>query len=95
MHCAASIVVPESTADPLGYCENNLSKLPGLLGELLVGRCHRVLFSSTAAMYEPGPGLIDEDCPINPLSPYAASKSMAERILADTWLTPPPRRDCE
>jgi len=84
-HFAAKIVVPESMVKPLDYYANNLAKLPTLLAEMLRAGCTRMLFSSTAAMYDPGPGLVvDEDSPIRPLSPYAASKWMGERILADT-----------
>ena len=85
VHCAASIVVPESMADPLAYYANNVAKMPGFLTEVLAAGCGRVLFSSTAAMYEPGADLVvTEESPLNPLSPYAASKSMVERMLADT-----------
>jgi UDP-glucose 4-epimerase len=42
------------------------------------------VFSSTAAIYDPGPGLVvDETSPVEPLSPYSASKWMVERILCD------------
>ena len=85
VHCAASIVVPESTADPLAYYANNVAKVPGFLAELLSAGCRRLLFSSTASMYQPGPELlVTEESPLEPLSPYAASKSMVERILSDT-----------
>ena len=84
-HFAAKIVVPESMADPLDYYANNVAKLPTLLAEMLQAGCTRILFSSTAAMYDPGPGLVvDENSAVRPLSPYAASKWMCERILADT-----------
>jgi UDP-glucose 4-epimerase len=84
VHCAASIVVPESVTEPLRYYDNNVAKLTGFLAELLRSGCHRFLFSSTAAMYDARPGLVvDETSPLNPLSPYAASKWMVERILAD------------
>lgn len=85
VHCAASIVVPESMADPLAYYANNVARMPGFLAEVLAAGCHRLLFSSTAAMYRPGSELVvTEESPLEPLSPYAASKSMVERILADT-----------
>lgn len=86
VHCAASIVVPESMAEPLRYYENNVAKLPGFLNTILTqSACRRIVFSSTASMYEPDASLVvDERSPIRPLSPYAASKQMVERILADT-----------
>ncbi len=86
VHCAASIVVPESMADPLRYYENNVAKLPGFVTAILQqSSCRRILFSSTASMYEPDARLVvDEQSPLRPQSPYAASKWMVERILADT-----------
>jgi UDP-glucose 4-epimerase len=84
VHCAARIVVPESVADPLGYYDNNVAKSVGLLAEVMGARCRRVLFSSTAALYVPGPDLlVDESSAVDPQSPYAASKHMVERILHD------------
>jgi UDP-glucose 4-epimerase len=85
VHCAASVVVPESIADPLGYYANNVAGLPGFLEELLAAGCGRLVFSSTAALYgEPDAGLVvTEDSAVSPQSPYAASKQMAERILSD------------
>ncbi|MDR1768734.1 MAG: UDP-glucose 4-epimerase GalE [Propionibacteriaceae bacterium] len=84
-HCAASIVVPESVAEPLKYYRNNVAKVVTLAEELLRADCRRVLFSSTAAMYAPSETLVvDEQAPLAPGSPYAASKQMVERILADT-----------
>lgn len=85
VHCAASIVVPESMTDPLKYYANNVAKVPAFLREVLAAGCRRVIFSSTASMYEPGPDLVvDEQSALRPLSPYAASKFMVERILEDT-----------
>ena len=85
VHCAASVVVPESIADPLAYYANNVAGLPGFLAELLAAGCQRLVLSSTAALYgEPDAGLVvTEDSVVAPQSPYAASKQMAERILAD------------
>ena len=88
VHCAASIVVPESMQEPLKYYNNNVSKLTTFLAELVSGGCKRLLLSSTAAMYEPSADLIvDEQASVKPLSPYAASKQMAERIMADVAAT--------
>lgn len=87
VHCAASIVVPESVEQPLRYYANNTAKLPDFLDALLAGGCRRFLFSSTASLYAPTPALVaDESSPVAPSSPYAASKHMVERILSDTAL---------
>lgn len=85
VHCAASIVVPESMIDPLKYYANNVAKAPAFLRAVAAAGCRRLIFSSTASMYEPGPDLVvDEQSALRPLSPYAASKFMVERILQDT-----------
>lgn len=86
VHCAAKIVVPESVADPLAYYRNNVAKTVDLLGNLVRRGCGRVLFSSSASIYAPGPGpdfAVDEDSPLDAQSPYASTKLMMERILAD------------
>lgn len=84
VHCAARIVVPESVADPLGYYENNIGKTITMLRNLGALGIDRVVFSSSAAVYagEGGAG-VDESAPLAPSSPYAATKAMAESILAD------------
>ncbi|WBB79422.1 UDP-glucose 4-epimerase GalE [Micromonospora sp. WMMD882] len=84
VHCAGVIVVPESVRQPLRYYRENLAKAVTLVGHLTRNGCHRVLFSSTAALYRPGPDFaVDETSPIDPTSPYARSKAMVEQVLAD------------
>ncbi|WP_156254028.1 UDP-glucose 4-epimerase GalE [Pseudactinotalea terrae] len=84
VHCAAKIVVPESVADPIGYYRNNVSKTIELLDSLRRAGCTRLLFSSSASIYEPEPDLtVNETSALNPQSPYAASKMLCERIMAD------------
>ncbi|MEQ7126880.1 UDP-glucose 4-epimerase GalE [Actinopolymorpha sp. B11F2] len=84
IHCAAKIVVPESVRDPLGYYANNVSGTIALVQHLLRHGCERFLFSSSASIYQPGPDLsVDESSPVDPQSPYAATKMMVERVLAD------------
>lgn len=84
IHCAASTIVPESVAEPLRYYDNNVAKFATFLDELMRSGCRRVLFSSSASIYDPGPDLVvDESSPIKPQSPYAETKAMVERILAD------------
>jgi len=84
VHCAALIVVPESVSRPLHYYRENVGKTVDLLEHLDRNGCHRVLFSSSAAMYKEGPDFtVDEDSELAPGSPYAATKMMVDRILAD------------
>ncbi|MCT2339352.1 UDP-glucose 4-epimerase GalE [Corynebacterium sp. p3-SID1056] len=84
VHCAAKIVVPESVAKPLYYYENNVGKATTCVRALAERGVKRVLLSSTAAMYAADEDLlVDEQSACEPSSPYAASKWMLERVLAD------------
>jgi UDP-glucose 4-epimerase len=84
VHCAALIVVPESVADPVRYYEANVAKSLELAQHLLRNGCNRLLFSSTGALYQPGPdGSVDEASPFAPGSPYARTKALCEAMFAD------------
>ncbi|WP_175935682.1 UDP-glucose 4-epimerase GalE [Corynebacterium sp. Marseille-P4321] len=88
VHCAAKIVVPESVDKPLAYYDNNVGKSITLLQALDRLGVRRFILSSTASMYEPGPDyMVDESSPVDPQSPYAASKFLLERVLKDTAAT--------
>ncbi|KJL24055.1 UDP-glucose 4-epimerase [Microbacterium oxydans] len=84
IHCAARIVVPESVTDPLGYYETNVGKTIVMLERLRDAGIPRIVFSSSAAVYEGESGEgVDEDGPVAPSSPYATTKAMVEQILKD------------
>lgn len=84
VHFAASIVVPESVQDPIGYYENNTVKAHALLAEAVRAGLKNFVFSSTAAVYGAAPDRpVREDDPTRPESPYGASKLMFETILRD------------
>jgi UDP-glucose 4-epimerase len=84
IHFAGSVVVPESVADPLGYYLNNTVKSRELIAAAVANRVGNFVFSSTAAVYGvPATMPVREDAPLNPVSPYGASKQMTERMLAD------------
>ncbi|WP_051363601.1 UDP-glucose 4-epimerase GalE [Deinococcus murrayi] len=85
MHFAALIDVEESTRLPALYYTENLGKATTLLERVLARGVKRVIFSSTAAVYQGGNGSqgLAETAPLNPLSPYARSKLMFEGVLAD------------
>jgi UDP-glucose 4-epimerase len=85
VHCAAHIVVPESVADPLRYYRNNVCKTISLVEHLIRNDSERLVFSSSASIYTPGADLtVDESSGLDPQSPYASSKMLAEHILRDT-----------
>jgi UDP-glucose 4-epimerase len=84
IHCAALIVVPESVAHPYEYYRENVAKSLELFRSLVRVGCKRVVFSSSASVYDVVPGfMVREDAPLNPGSPYARTKFMMEMILQD------------
>jgi UDP-glucose 4-epimerase len=85
MHFAGSIVVPDSVADPLGYYLNNTVKSRELIAASVSNGVEKFVFSSTSAVYgAPERVPVSEDTPLNPMSPYGASKAMTERMLTDS-----------
>jgi UDP-glucose 4-epimerase len=84
IHFAASIVVPDSVRDPLGYYRNNTINTRALLEVAVATGVQRFIFSSTAAVYgNPQRVPVGEDAPVVPMSPYGSSKLMSEIMLKD------------
>ncbi|MFE9801601.1 UDP-glucose 4-epimerase GalE [Streptomyces goshikiensis] len=90
VHCAALIVVPESVADPIGYYEANVAKSLAFVNHLHRNGCDRIIFSSSASIYQSEDGSpINEDSPLAPQSPYARTKAVCEEMLADIAVAGP------
>jgi UDP-glucose 4-epimerase len=84
IHCAALIVVPDSVADPYNYYIDNVVKSMELFRNLAELGHPRVVFSSSAALYDVVPNfMVTEESPLKPLSPYARTKYMMEMVLKD------------
>jgi UDP-glucose 4-epimerase len=84
LHFAASIVVPDSLRDPLGYYRNNTMNTRSLLETAVKAGVEQFIFSSTAAIYgNPDKLPVAEDAPTKPMSPYGTSKLMSEIMLHD------------
>ncbi len=84
IHFAASIVVPDSVRDPLGYYRNNTMNTAMLLDAAVHGGVKHIIFSSTAAVYgNPEHSPVREIDPTAPISPYGTSKLMSEIMLHD------------
>ena len=87
VHCAAKSIVPESVEHPLDYYKNNVSKGIDLLRHLERHGIGRLVFSSSASIYQASADFtVDESSAIRPMSPYAATKAMFESILRDNAL---------
>jgi UDP-glucose 4-epimerase len=84
IHFAASIVVPDSMRDPLGYYRNNTANSRALIECAVKGGVRHFIFSSTSAVYgNPVEIPVKEESPTVPISPYGWSKLMTETMLRD------------
>jgi UDP-glucose 4-epimerase len=87
IHFAASIVVPDSVSDPLGYYKNNTVNSRALIECAVKGGVQQFIFSSTAAVYgNPARAPVTEDDLPAPMSPYGSSKLMTEIMLRDAGI---------
>ncbi|CUW48690.1 UDP-glucose 4-epimerase GalE [Novacetimonas hansenii] len=82
LHFAALSLVGDSMRNPIEYMRNN-----GLGGFVIIDACvrheiPRFILSSTASLFSNmDDSLIDENCAIDPASPYGESKFVVERAL--------------
>ena len=80
-HLAALISIPYSYSNPQSYVDVNVSGTLNLL-ESLRGSSSRLMHVSTSEVYGTAQTVpIDETHPINPQSPYAASKVGADQLV--------------
>lgn len=82
-HIAANASVPSSVDDPVYDFQTNVDGTFHVARAALAAGCRRIVFTSSAAVY--GPPLrtpVDENHPLEPISPYGGSKLAAERLLA-------------
>jgi UDP-glucose 4-epimerase len=84
MHFAADIAVGESVSNPAKYYRNNVAGTLTLLEAMVAASVQQFVFSSSCALYGvPQFVPLTEDHPQAPISPYATTKWMVERILQD------------
>ena len=82
IHFAASIVVPESVAEPLKYFMNNSVNTINLIQTAVESGIKYFIFSSTAAVYgDIKNNPVKESDPTEPINPYGMSKLMVENVL--------------
>ena len=84
IHCAALIIVPESVAEPIKYYRENVCKSLKLFETLIKLGQHRLIFSSSAAIYANSPSFqVNEDSPLEANCPYARTKIIIENMIED------------
>ena len=84
IHCAALIIVPDSVARPYDYYHENVTKSLNLFHQLAGLGVRRIVFSSSASVYDTVPGfMVTEEAALKPLSPYSRTKLMMEMMLED------------
>lgn len=82
VHMAAISQVGSSVTEPRQYFENNVQGSLSLFAAMLDIGVHRLVFSSTAAVYgEPDRLPIDESVATRPTSPYGDTKLAIETVL--------------
>jgi UDP-glucose 4-epimerase len=85
LHFAGRIVVPESVENPIKYYRENTVVTLGLLDAMVAAKIPAIIFSSTAAVYQPREdgAPLGEEAEKVPLSPYGQSKLMTEAMIRD------------
>lgn len=79
VHLAALIDVEDSVNNPFDTHRVNATGTLNVLEEAVRNDVGRFVFASSTAVYgEVKPLPLKEDCPLKPMSPYAASKASAE-----------------
>ncbi|GAA5185594.1 UDP-glucose 4-epimerase GalE [Rugosimonospora acidiphila] len=83
IHLAARKSPTESIARPAWYHRENVGGLAALLDAMAGAGVHRLLFSSSAAVYgiPPGP-TVSEVTPTAPINPYGLTKLLGEQLIA-------------
>jgi len=80
-HLAALIGIPYSYVSPLAYIKTNLEGTYNVLQAARERRVQRVVHTSTSEVYGTAQYVpIDENHPLNPQSPYAATKVGADQL---------------
>ena len=83
LHFAGKIEVAESVARPDLYWDMNVAGSMAVLEAVRAAGVPRMIFSSTGSLYDAaGSGKLDEDAPVRPRNPYAATKLAVDLMLA-------------
>ncbi len=84
LHFAALKKVGDSVKDPASYYAKNVIGSLTLLDLMVKHKVPYIVFSSSCSVYgNTDTALIDENCPRDPISPYATTKYIIERAIED------------
>ncbi len=84
IHFAAFKSVPESVENPLLYYHNNMESLINMLDAIKEFKIPYFIFSSSCSVYGDIDKLpVNEETPLNPISPYGSTKKMGEQVVKD------------
>ena len=86
IHCAGSLIVEESVKNPSMYWNNNVVNTSALIDIMLYNSVKNIVFASSAAVYGTPTGVIHENIPCDPVSPYGRTKLTAEQMIRDATL---------
>jgi len=82
IHLAGLSNVQDSNKEPEAYYKNNLLGTLNLLQVMLENKVHKLVFSSTAAVYgKPQYTPIDENHPTDPINCYGDTKIAVEKLI--------------
>ncbi len=81
IHLAAKPSVQESFTKLLENQQSNYVKVSDVVSNLGLHRCKHIVFASSASVYGPSEGPVDERCYPNPQSPYAVDKLACEHLI--------------
>jgi UDP-glucose 4-epimerase len=80
-HFAALIEAGESMSKPGLYFKNNVAFSQNLLDAMIAHDVKRLVFSSTAAVYDSKGAALNEDDPYKPANVYGETKLMIEQMI--------------
>ena len=87
-HLAALIAIPYSYVAPQNYVQTNVSGTLNICQAALKNKCERIICTSTSEVYGTAQYVpIDEKHPLQPQSPYSASKIGADAIAMSFFNT--------
>lgn len=81
MHFAAFIEAGESMKDPGRFFRNNFGNSVQLMDTAVQAGVRKIVFSSTAAVYQSSEEPLTEGSPIGPTNVYGHTKLMTEQVL--------------